>query len=101
MLFKAGNDRIFQVVQCSHSIPHSLRMVPANHSAPKKLLERVEQLDVSLMLYNCEFRQNLKTGSHFRLPVDADEETSFAVHKSDNPLRFQSSRMRLNVKSLR
>src|SRR5438477_636908 len=101
MLIKERNDHIFQMIQTSHPIRHSLRVIPSNHPAPKKLFECMEQLDVSLMLYNCEFRQDLKTGSHLRMAVDADEETSFAVHKTDNPLRFQSSRMWLNVKSLR
>ncbi len=53
------------------------------------------------MLYNREFRQNLKASGHLRVRIDADEETTFAIHKSNNPLRFQPSRMWLNVKSLR
>ena len=33
--------------------------------------------------------------------IDADEETTFAIHESDHPLCLQPSRLRLNVKSLR
>ena len=90
-----------QVIQASHPVSHSLRMIRANHAALKKLLERMEQLDVPLMLHNCEFRKNLESGSHFWVPVDANEETTFAVNESDDPLRFQFSGMWLNVKSLR
>ena len=101
MLFEEGNDPFIQVIQTSHPVGHSLRMIRTNHAAPKKLLERVKQLDVPLMLHNCELRKDLESGSHFRVPVDADEETAFAVNESDDPLCFQLSGMLLNVKSLR
>ena len=92
---------MIQVIHSSHPIRHSLGMIRSNHAAPKELLECVKQLDISLMLYNREFRQNLKASGHFRMRIDSDEETTLAVDKSDNPLRLQPSRMWLNVKSLR
>ena len=101
MLIKERNDDIVQVIQSPNSICHPLRVVPSNHAAPEELLECVEQLDIAFVLYNGEFREYLKSGSHLWMPVDGDEETAFAVHESDNPLRFQLSRMWLNVKSLR
>ena len=101
MLFEKRDDFFIQMVQASHPICHSFRVIPSNHAAPKKLLERMEQLNVSLVLYNCEFRKNLKPGSHLRMGIDADEKTTFAVNKPYHPLRFQPSRMWLNVKSLR
>ena len=61
----------------------------------------MEQLDISLVLYNCEFRKDLKSRSHLRVRIDSGEEATFAIHKSNHPLRLQLSRMRLNVKSLR
>ncbi len=88
MLVKEGNDSFVQVVQTSHPIRHSLCVVCSNHAAPKKLLERVQQLNVSLVLYNGEFRKHLETRSHLRMPVDADEEATFAVNKTNHPLRF-------------
>src|SRR5579864_4694606 len=101
MLFKEGNDSLIQVIQTSHSICHSLPVICSNHATPKELLECMEQLDVSFVLYNCEFRKNLKSGSHLRVGIDSDEETTFAVHESNHPLCFQISRVWLNVKSLR
>src|SRR5713101_1600023 len=101
MLFKEGNDFLIQVIQASHPIRHSLPVICSNHAAPKEFLECMEQLDVSLVLYNCELRKNLKSGSHVRVWIDSNEETTFAVHKSNHPLRFQISRVWLNVKSLR
>ncbi len=61
----------------------------------------MEQLDISFVLHNCELRKNLKPRSHLRVGIDSDEETTFAINESYNPLRFQPSRMWLNVKSLR
>ena len=63
--------------------------------------ECVEQLDVSLVLYNCEFGKNLKPGSHFPVRIDADEETTFTVNESNHPMSIELPRSRLNVKSLR
>ena len=101
MLLEEGNDSLIQVVQASHPVRHALCMIRANHAAPKELFERMEQLDIALVLNNCELRKHLESGSHFRMTVDADKETPFAVNESDDPLRFQISGMWLNVKSLR
>src|SRR5579863_8208946 len=101
MFLKEGNDSLIQVIQASHPIRHSLPVIRSNHAAPKEFLECMEQLNVSLVLYNCEFRKNLKSRSHFRVRIDSDEETTFAVNKPDHPLCFQISRVWLNVKSLR
>ena len=101
MLLEEWNDPFVQMVQASHPIRHSAAVVRSNHAAPKKLLECVQKLDVSLVLYNCEFREHLKTGSHLRVWIDANEEATFAVNKADHPLRFQPPRLWLNVKSLR
>ena len=59
------------------------------------------QLVVSLVLYNCELRQELKTETHFWMGIVSDEETSFSIDKPHNPISLQLSRSRLNVKSLR
>ena len=88
MLFKEGNDALIQVIQASHSIRHSLRMIRSNHPAPKKVFESVEQLNIALVLYNRELRKHLESRTHLRVLVDADEETTFSVNESNHPLRF-------------
>src|ERR1041384_3504951 len=89
------------MIQTSNPICHSLRMIRSNHTAPKEVLECMKQLDISFVLHNCELRKDLETGSHLRVLVDSDEKTTFAINKSNNPLRFQFSQVWLNVKSLR
>ena len=101
MLFEERNDLFIEVFQTSHPICHPLAMILANYATPEELLEGVKQLDVSLMLDHCEFREYLKPGGHLRVRIDADKETTFAIHESDHPLSLQPSRLRLNVKSLR
>ena len=51
----------------------------------------MKQLDISLHAVHREFRQNLKASGHLRVLIDSDEETTFAVHKSNNPLCLQLS----------
>ena len=101
MLFEEGNNPLTQMIQTSHPIRHPLAVIAANHPTPEELFKGVEELDVSLMLDHCEFRKHLKPGGHLRVRINADEETTFAIHESDHPLRLQSSGLRLNVKSLR
>ena len=101
MLFEERDDSLTQMFQAPHPISHPFAMIAAHHPAPKKLFECMKQLNVSLMLDHCELRKHLKPGSHLRVRIDSDEKTTFAVHKSDHPLRFQPLRLRLNVKSLR
>ena len=101
MLFKERNDFSIQVIQTPNSICHSFRVICSNHATPKELFECMEQLDISLVLYNCELRKHLESGSHLRVWIDANEETTFAVNEADHPLRFQPSWLWLNVKSLR
>ena len=93
MLLEEGNDSLIQVIQTPDSISHSLPMIRANHAAPKELFECMEQLDIASVLYNRELRKHLESGSHLRVLVDADEKTTFAVHESNHPLRFQFSGM--------
>ena len=101
MLFEEGDDVLTQVFQTSYPKRHPFAVIAANHPTPEKLLKGMEQLDVSLVLDHCELRKHLKPGGHLRMRIDADEETTFAIHKSDHPLSLQPSRLRLNVKSLR
>jgi hypothetical protein len=101
MLLEERNDMMIQVIQTANPISHSIAVIRANHTAPKKLFERVKQLNVSFVLHNCELRKHLESGSHLRVRINADEEASFSIYKSDHPLCFQPPRLWLNVKSLR
>ena len=101
MLVEERNDLFIQVIQTPNPICHSPPVIRPNHAAPKKFFECMEQLNIALVLNNCELRKHLESGSHLRVFVDADEKTTFAVNESDHPLRFQFSGMWLNVKSLR
>ena len=88
MPLEKRNDDLIQMIHSSYPIRHSLGMIRSNHATPKKLLECVKQLDISLMLYNREFRQNLKASGHLWVRIDSDEETAFAIYESYDPLRL-------------
>jgi hypothetical protein len=86
MLFKEGNDPFTEVIQPPDSVSHPITVVRSNHSTTEKFLQRVKQLNVPLVLDNREFGEHLKLASHFWMWVDADEKTTFAVNKPNNPL---------------
>ncbi len=65
MLLKERDDSLIQMIQAAHPIRHSVAVIRANHSTPKELLQGVKQLNVALVLHNCEFRKHLESGSHF------------------------------------
>ena len=89
VFLKERNDDFVQVLQPSYSKGHPLRVVSSHHSAPKEFLEGVKKLDVSLMLDNGEFGKHLILRGHFRVWIDADKETAFAVYESHNPACFE------------
>jgi hypothetical protein len=88
MLLKERNDNFVQVLQPPDSKRHSLRVVSSHHAAPKEFLERMEELNVSLVLYDGKFGKHLELRGHFRVVIYANEETAFAVHESYHPVCF-------------
>ena len=86
MLFKEGNDPLIEVIQPPNSISHPVTVVRSNNSTTKEFLQRVEQLDIPLVLDNREFGEHLKLAGHFWMWTDADVETTFTVDKPHNPL---------------
>jgi hypothetical protein len=76
-----------QTFQLSDSQLKSILMISPHNSALKELLQRIENLDISFVLYDSEFRQDLVSHLHFRMLVDADVKAPFAIHESDNPVR--------------
>ena len=86
MLFKEGNNPFAEVIQPPDSVGHPVTVVRSNHPTAEEFLQRVEQLNVPLVLDNREFGEHLKLASHFWVWVDADVKTAFAVNKPHNPL---------------
>ena len=86
MLFEKGNNPFAEVIEPPDSIGHPVAVIPSDHSASEEFLQRVQQLDITLVLDNREFGEHLKLAGHLGMRTDADKETSFAVNKSYNPL---------------
>jgi hypothetical protein len=53
------------------------------------------------VLYDSKFREHLIASRHLEVGIDADEETTFAIDKSNHPLGIKLHRQEPNVKSLR
>ena len=86
MLFKEGNNPFGEVILPPYSIRHSVSVILSDHSATEKLLQGLEQLDVTSMLNDGEFGEHLKLTRHLWVRSDADVETAFAVNETDHPL---------------
>src|SRR6266511_2699485 len=70
MLDEEWNDVLQEVLQTSHPIRHSVAVVHANHPTTKVRLECMENLHIALVLHDGEFRQYLKSSSHFMMGID-------------------------------
>ena len=88
MLFEEGNDPFAEVIQPSNPVCHSVAVIGSNHSAPEEFLQGVEQLNIATTLDYREFGEHLELRGHLWMRIDADVETTLAVHKPDNPLSF-------------
>ena len=86
MLLKERNDFFVQMLQPSHPKSHPILVVCTNHAALKKCFECVEELDVSFVLNYGKFWKHLELAGHIRVGINADEETTFAIHESDHPM---------------
>ena len=88
MPFEEGNNPFVEVIQRPDSVRHAIAVILSNDSTTEEPLQRVEQLDVTPMLYDREFRKHLAASGHLRVRVDADVETTFSVNESHHPLGF-------------
>ena len=61
----------------------------------------MQNLNISFVLDNGEFRQDLKTRGHFRMRVDTHMKTTFSINEPDDPLRIEFHNALPNIKSLR
>jgi hypothetical protein len=86
MLLEERNNPFGEVIQPPNSICHPISVIGSNHSTPEEFLQRVEQLNVTLMLDNGEFREHLKLAGHLGMRINADVKTTFTVNESNNPL---------------
>src|SRR5262249_46637837 len=86
MLLEEGNNPFAKVIQPPDSIRHSLSVILSDHTATEEFLQSVKQLNITFMLNDGEFGENLKLTRHFWVRIDADVETSFAVDETHDPL---------------
>ncbi len=83
---KKGTILSLEVIQRSNSVGHAVTVISSHHPATEKLLQCVEELNITLMLHDREFGEHLKLAGHFRMGIDADVETTFSVNKTHHPL---------------
>jgi hypothetical protein len=89
VFFEERHDDLKVVLKLSHTVTHSIAVIASHDAAAKKLLNRVKNLNIALVLHDYEFRQYLHASSHFFMSSDTDVKTSFAVGEADHPLCIQ------------
>ena len=88
MFFKKRDDFFSQVTFVSDTKCQPIAMVFPYNATAKKCFQRMEHLNISLMLHYREFRQHLVAQSHVFVLTDSNMETAFPVDKTYYPLGF-------------
>src|SRR5215472_4572322 len=99
MLLEERNNVLRQVLMSAHTVGQPISVVLANNATTEICLQCLQNLNITFVLDDCEFRQNLESTGHFRVGVDAHMKTTFAIHEPNNPLRIELQRELPNVKS--
>ena len=68
----------------------SITMIRGDLTAPEKRSKLFEEGNIPLMLHHAELRKDLPANFHRGLPVDADEEASLPIDKTDDPVGTQA-----------
>src|SRR4029077_8893394 len=83
-------DDFAELLESSDSQFFSITIIHSDLTASKKLLQPLEKRHVPFVLHHTELGKNLPADFHTRLPIDANEEATFSIDKSDNPVGTQS-----------
>jgi hypothetical protein len=68
---------------------HAVSVINTDHPAAEVRFERVQNLHVTLVLDNGEFRKNLHPRAHVAVGADSHVKASFAIHKAYDPLGIE------------
>ena len=60
-------------------------MIVPDDSAAEELFQRVQQLDIALVLHDGELWQHLAVRPHVGMDCDPDMKTAFTVHEACDP----------------
>ena len=82
---KEWDDRPEQVAPSPHAKGCSIAMIAPDDSTAEKLLQRVQQLNVALVLHDGELRKHLAMHPHVGMNRDSHMKTAFTVHETYNP----------------
>jgi hypothetical protein len=87
---KEWNDPFGQLLEPSDAEFLSITVIHGDVTASEKLSKLLEERNIPLVLYHAELWKDLPTDFHRGLPVDADEEASLSIDKTDDPFGTQA-----------
>ena len=68
----------------------AITVIHGDLAATEERSKLLEEGNIPLMLYHAKLWKDLPASFHRGLPVDADEETSLPIDKTDDPVRTQA-----------
>lgn len=101
VLHEERTDDVVEMLELAHAIGHSGVVIRSNHAHPEVRLQRVEELNIVLVLDDREFRLDLNSVRHAGMRFDPDVKTSFTIREPDDPLGLEIHPSIPNVWSLR
>src|SRR2546426_9898464 len=82
-------DDLREVLQTSDPEFHSVPVVHGDRTATEICLQLRQDPNISTVLHDSEFGQDLPSRPHRRLAIEGDMEASFPIDKPHDPLRIQ------------
>ena len=89
MLLKERHH-LLQLLQTTDAQLFSITMVRGDLTAPEKPTESLQDGNIPFVLHHAELGKDLPADSHAGLPIDADEEATLSVNKTDDPVGAQA-----------
>ncbi len=79
-------DDFAKMVKTSHPIFPSLIVILTNPAKPEEALQAVKDVQITFVLNDSEFQNDLEADLYRWVSLDTDEKASFSVYESNHPL---------------
>ena len=100
MFHEERNNPFNQMLSSTYPVCHTIAVIHTDNAATEIRFERMQDLDVSPVLDDGEFRKDLNARTHIAVSAYPHVKTPFAVHKADDPLGIELHLERTRTSSL-
>ena len=86
------NIDFMKMVETPNPILPSIVVILADAAKPEEALQGVEHVQITFVLNDAEFRNDLESDPYRWVSLNSDEKASFSVDKSNHPIRIELHR---------